>query len=152
MNGTTPQDTGLLRLAAENYEEMKADAAARAPLEACGLVAGAGGQTLKVFPVRNVLQSQVRFRMDPQEQWQVFKEIEERTWELLAIYHSHPSGPEGISAIDIAESYYPDVVHIVWFPAKGEWRCRGYRIHSGHATEIQIERIERGKRPPCKSQ
>jgi len=140
MDGVRSQPPGILRLAHELLEKMEADAASRAPLEACGLVAGRDGQALEVFPITNALHSPVRFRMDPQEQWQAFKEIDERSWELLAIYHSHPSGPAGLSAMDIAESYYPDVIHIVWFKEARRWRCRGYTIQAGKAMEVEIER------------
>jgi proteasome lid subunit RPN8/RPN11 len=126
-------------MAHEQLEKMRADAAARFPQEACGLVAGVERRALEVFAISNVLNSPLRFRMDPQEQWQVFKEIDERSWELLAIYHSHPSGPAGLSAIDIAEAYYPDVVHIVWFKDAGEWLYRAFTLQSGLPSEIRLE-------------
>jgi proteasome lid subunit RPN8/RPN11 len=132
----------MLKLSYEQVEMMKADVTARVPQEACGLVAGKKGQAVKVFPISNVLNSPVRFRMNPQEQLKAFNEIDERSWELQAIYHSHPAGPAGLSTIDIAEAYYPDVIHILWFREAGEWRFRGYTIQSGNATEIQLELVQ----------
>lgn len=130
-----------IRLDLKHVKEMEADVVARAPQEACGLIAGREGQAEKVFSIKNVLNSPVRFLMDPQEQWQAFKEIDERAWDLLAIYHSHPAGPAGLSTVDIAESYYPEVAHIVWFKESGGWRYRGYSLQAGKVAEIQIELV-----------
>jgi proteasome lid subunit RPN8/RPN11 len=129
----------MLRLTQQQVEQMKADVASRFPQEACGLVGGREGQAFEIFPVTNVLHSPARFRMDPQEQWQVFQKIDDHGWDLLAIYHSHPAGPAGLSATDIAEAFYPEVIHLVWFQIAGEWQFRGYFLHSGDVSEIRIE-------------
>jgi proteasome lid subunit RPN8/RPN11 len=118
---------------------MEADVAARAPQEACGLVAGEGQRSVQVFPVTNVLHSRVRFQMDPEEQWAAFQAMEARSLELLAIYHSHPGGPAAPSPLDVAQAAYPGVIHLIWSLAQGEWTCRGYQIEGGLVVEIGIK-------------
>ncbi len=86
---------------------------AHVPLEACGLLAGRNGSVKKVLPVRNQAQSPVRFVMDPYEQLQAFEWIDSQELELVGIFHSHPAGPETVSATDIREAAY-EVVHLVW--------------------------------------
>jgi [CysO sulfur-carrier protein]-S-L-cysteine hydrolase len=109
-----------------------------APEEACGLVAGVEGRSVEVFPVENALHSEVRYRMEPREQLKAMLTIEENGWEIAAIYHSHPFGPEGPSMTDIEEAAYTGVIHLIWNQQGGGWSCRGYSIEGGTAREIEI--------------
>lgn len=110
----------------------------RVPEEACGLIGGLDSHALEVFPTTNVLHSPVRYRVDPREQLEIFQLIDERDWELLAIYHSHPEGPARPSATDIKEAFYPEAVHLIWFRSEGEWICMGFLIQEGNVTEVPI--------------
>ncbi len=84
------------------------------PREACGLLGGRGEQVFEVRALRNVDASpSTRYSIDPEEQWRTFCDFEQRGWELVGIYHSHPAGPSHPSATDIAESYYPDAVYLI---------------------------------------
>lgn len=118
---------------------MAAHAEARAPLEACGLLAGRGEKVTAVIEVANRAQSEVRFEMDPIEQLNAFEWIENEGLELLGIFHSHPAGPETVSPADIAEAAYP-VVHVVISRAAGIWKARGFWIEGKtfHETPLQI--------------
>jgi proteasome lid subunit RPN8/RPN11 len=129
-----------LRIPAPLWDAMQADVQARSPEEACGLVAGSGSQPQNVIPIANILHSPVRYRMDPQAQIDAFLALENQGQELLAIYHSHPAGPETPSPTDIAEAYYPDSLYLIWSPAAAGWRCRGFQIVRGAVTEIDVVR------------
>ena len=128
----------FLQLSPQLREQMVADVSTRAPLEACGLIAGRGNTCLAVYPLSNILQSPTRYQIDPQEQFQTFQLIEENGWDLLAIYHSHPLGPASLSPSDIAEAFYPQAVYLVWYPNEGAWNCRGFRVHRQSIEEISI--------------
>ena len=117
---------------------MQADVEKQLPLEACGLVGGKDGRSEVVIPVANALASPVRFRMDPMEQLAALQQIEDQGWELLAIYHSHPSGPDSPSATDVAEAAYPEAVNIIWYRENGAWRCRGFLIDQDRVEEIRF--------------
>jgi proteasome lid subunit RPN8/RPN11 len=117
---------------------MHTDVCSRAPEEACGIVAGKAGRVLKVYPATNALHSLVRYQLDPEEQLEIFNEIDQFGWELLGIYHSHPNGPNYPSATDIQEAYYPDSVYIIWAQSGGQWDYEGYHIRNGKFTEIPI--------------
>lgn len=131
-----------IQLTREQFDIMRADVALRFPEEACGLVAGLAGRVQSVSPVTNILRSPVRYRMDPHEQLHFFKTIEENRWELTAIYHSHPNGPEKPSRTDIDECYYPDVIQLIWFKKLSDWSCKGYYIQSGLVTPVEVEILE----------
>lgn len=117
---------------------MRDDVNKRAPEEACGLLAGVNGQATAVFPLTNVLHSQVRYRLAPEDQWHIFQFIEKRDWELLAIYHSHPQGPSVPSSTDIAEAYYPGVIHLIWSRSANQWRCLGFQIQGDNFSQVAI--------------
>ncbi len=113
--------------------------AAEAPLEACGLVAGQERQSLAVFPVTNELHSPTAYRFAPQEQLDLFLRLEKEGWDLLAIYHSHPAGPQMPSQTDVAQAAYPDSVYLIWSKIDADWQCRGFIIETGQVTEIPIK-------------
>lgn len=133
----TNPNSGLW-LSSVQWEQMHADVNHRAPEEACGLLAGQGNQTFQVIPVTNELHSSVQFRMEPVEQLRAFQQIEELGLELLGIYHSHPHGPDEPSFTDIAQAYYPDVIHLIWSRESGEWTCKGFRIQNGSIKEVSL--------------
>lgn len=117
---------------------MRADVLARLPEEACGLVGGRQGCARQVYPVENTLHSPTRYRLEPQEQIRVFLSLEKLGWELLAIYHSHPAGPDHPSPTDLAEASYPESIYLIWYPRDGDWACRGFILQEGQFTEIPI--------------
>ena len=108
------------------------------PNESCGLIAGKGHSSVKVFPILNILQSPVRYQMDPEKQIRALIEIEDEGLDLLAIYHSHPNGPAVPSPPDIAEAMYPDSVYLIFSPGKKKWISRGFIINREDVREVQI--------------
>ncbi len=107
-----------LFISASLLSKMRQECLAAMPEEGCGLLAGLilpeGYQVLKVLPMVNSIHSASRYRMDPQEQYKRFNEIDSMGLELVGIYHSHPTGLPYPSLIDITESFYPDVVYLIW--------------------------------------
>lgn len=138
MDNLNNQQLECLWLTSEQHDLMYADVNSRAPEEACGMLAGKDGHVLKVFPATNVLHSQVRYRIEPKEQLDIFNQIEQRGWDLLAIYHSHPKGPSHPSKTDIQESYYPEAIYIIWAQTGGTWNHRGFLIQDGKFREVPI--------------
>jgi len=112
-----------------------------APLEACGLLAGKNERVEKVLFVQNQAQSPVRFVMDPIQQLKAFDWIDDNGLELLAIFHSHPAGPETASPTDIAEASY-NVVHIICSQKSSEWKLRGFWIEDGNSAEVTLQIVE----------
>lgn len=110
-----------------------------APEEACGLIAGLEHVATEVIPITNILHSPVRYRMHPQEQLEAFNHVETHGWELLGIYHSHPTGPAFPSAKDVAEAAYPGVIHLIWSRSNGAWQCRGFIMEEDQVQEVTLE-------------
>ena len=133
--------TTEIRLSKTHWNQMLADVLERAPEEACGLLGGVNGHSQAVYPIENIKHSPVQFLMDPQEQLRVFQDFDDRDWDLLAIYHSHPQGPDHPSQTDLQEAAYPEAVNLIWSRRSGEWRCSGFLIDKFDYQEIKIRII-----------
>ena len=137
-----------LEMTRQHWEQMRGDAELKMPNEACGLLAGSANQgsykATLVFPTVNILHSPVRYRLDPQEQLDVFIQLEERGLELVGIYHSHPMGPDEPSPTDISEAYYPESVYLIWSRYTGQWKSRGFLIQEGVVREVPVSVVEEG--------
>lgn len=122
-------------LSAGHRDALLAHARDGMPQEICGLIASENGRVCKLYPVPNIAKRpRVSYYMDPEVQLQAFDDIDANGWELLAIYHSHPYGPDVPSRSDIAQSYYPDTVYVIISPPS----VRGFYIREGDYQEVSI--------------
>lgn len=113
------------------------------PDEACGLVGGTYEDVRTLYLVTNILHSPSRFKMDPQEQVNALLSIEEKGETLLAIYHSHPTGPQGMSSTDTEEHAYPEAAQLIFTPHSDTWKCSAFRIISEKWEEIDVRVVKR---------
>lgn len=124
-------------------DEMIQHARDGAPHEVCGVLAGEDGRFSSVYPARNIAENPaVTYQMDPKEQLQIFKEVEERGWELAGIYHSHPASPARPSATDMRLAFYPEAVYfIVSLMQPDKPLVRAFRLdqEAGTTTELDVE-------------
>ena len=127
-----------LNLRRKDWVLMRTHVQAHAPLEACGLLAGKNNRVEKVLLIENQAKSRVKFRMDPKEQLKAFTWIDSNGLDLVGIFHSHPAGPEIVSATDVAEAAYA-VMQIVWSRTKGNWIARGFWIENRQVTEVKLK-------------
>ena len=136
-------ETLRLILSKPDYELIREHVRAEWPNEACGLLAGEGGNVQRVYLVENKLHNPRAYEMDPVEQVRVLLEIEAAGWELSGIFHSHPSGPPFPSATDVAQAYYPDSVYLIFASdPQGEWQGRAFRIQSEHVEEVALQVVD----------
>jgi proteasome lid subunit RPN8/RPN11 len=134
-----------LTLTQSQVEEMIAHAQAEAPLEACGLLGGKNGRGLRVYPAVNALRSRTRYLIRPADLLAALTAMEAQGWgpDPLAIYHSHPHGPETPSEIDIAESHYPDSIYIIIAHLdREEPSLRGFRIAEGQVNNVVLRIVK----------
>lgn len=121
--------------------EMVEHARASLPDEACGLVAGKDGRAVRLFPMRNVDRSPSTYRLDPAEQLAVFDAIEREGFDLLAIYHSHPTTSAEPSDLDRRLALYPEARYVIVSLADADRPVvRAFRILDGRVEEEAIER------------
>ena len=71
------------------------------PNECCGIVAGTGDRSAKVYPVTNTARSPKRYLMDAQEQLNAMLDARDNSWDILGLYHSHPRSAAYPSYTDV---------------------------------------------------
>ena len=129
-------------------EEMLEHLRSAFPAEGCGLLAGKDETALGVYPIRNADNSPVHYTLDPKEQLAAMDAIEDRDWDLLAIFHSHTRTRPFPSATDvemaqIAQAFYPDALYVIASLARWERpETRAFRMVGRDVTEVPIEITE----------
>ena len=134
-----------LLLTRSQVERMITQARAEAPLEACGLLGGKNGRVLRVYPATNALYSATRYVVQPDDLLVALEDIAAQGWgpEPLAIYHSHPHGPEMPSETDVAESSYPRSVYIIIAHLDRQRPAvHGFHIVQGQVSEVELKIVQ----------
>lgn len=128
----------MITLPQEFAQEMIAQAKEEAPYEACGVIAGQEGRAVKLYQTANADHSKRTYRLEPEEQYKIFIEMEEKGWELWGIYHSHPTIPAYPSARDIEQAYFPEALYLIVSLAQEEAEIKGFRIVGGEVREEEL--------------
>jgi len=89
----------MIKIRRRDLENVLSHCSDENPIEACGILAGtikasSEGrikEVLKVYHCRNELNSPTEYRIDAEEQFKVFSEIDAIELDLLGFYHSHVS-------------------------------------------------------------
>ncbi|MGH2448998.1 MAG: Mov34/MPN/PAD-1 family protein [Chloroflexota bacterium] len=109
------------------------------PNEACGLLAARAGIATEYYGIANVEASPVRYRMEPKEQLDAMLDMDERGFDLGAIYHSHTHTPAYPSTTDIRLASYPEPLYIIVSLARpSDPELRGFRIVDGQVEEVPL--------------
>jgi proteasome lid subunit RPN8/RPN11 len=90
------------------------------------------------YPVRNRLQSTTSFLMEPMEQLAAMEKIDGLGREIMAIVHSHPTGPRYPSATDLKENNYPGVHHFIWSFNGMDWYLAAFDLENEAYSELQV--------------
>jgi [CysO sulfur-carrier protein]-S-L-cysteine hydrolase len=123
------------------YDAIVAHARRDHPDEACGVVAGpAGSDTATRFiPMANAERSPTFYRFDSMEQFQVWKEMDERDEEPVVIYHSHTATEAYPSRTDISLASEPGAHYVLVSTREADTvEFRSFRIVDGVVTEEEV--------------
>jgi len=118
----------MLRIPKTIIHEMVDHALREAPLECCGILAGKGKTVSRKYEMRNADKSRISYLMAPEEQLEVFTEIEKERLDMMAIYRSHPNTTPFPSKRDVRLAFYPDVAYVIISLKDGETAVKGFRI------------------------
>jgi len=108
------------------------------PNEACGILAGRGGEVSRLFKMRNVESSPVSYLMDSKEQFEVMKQVRDDGLSIVALFHSHPASPAYPSAKDVALAFYEDSGYVIVSLSEREPMVKAFSIINGVVEEIEI--------------
>jgi proteasome lid subunit RPN8/RPN11 len=85
-------------------DEMIEHSRTERPNEACGILALSDEAVVACYPMTNVAASPVRYSLDSKEQLQMYRELEEKGWELGGLFHSHTRTEAYPSPTDVREA------------------------------------------------
>lgn len=123
----------MIELSRTAYDEIAYQAYDGGDRETCGLLAGEYGEertvVTDVYPAENAAETpQIRYSIDPEEQFELTEAIEDAGLEIAGFYHSHPAGPTHPSETDAARATWPDFSYVIvaldGYPYVGSWRWR----------------------------
>ena len=121
------------------FKEIVEHALREFPNECCGLIASEADVPVRVFPMMNADASPATYRLDGMEQLKAFDELDERGWELWAIYHSHTHSDAYPSETDTRLAFYPDTRYLVLsLQDRSVPVMRSFWIRDGQITEEEL--------------
>ena len=131
-----------LTLTESQASSMIAHAQHALPNEACGLLGGKSGHVSTVYPGTNSEHSPTRYLLDPIDQFNAMKTIDQSGEDLIGIFHSHPKGVAIPSEIDITQAYYPKATYVILARHnEKDWYMRAYYLVEGQINEVKIRSL-----------
>ncbi|MEO8323037.1 MAG: M67 family metallopeptidase [Actinomycetota bacterium] len=126
-------------------DEMAAHCLEGRPNEACGLIASRNGEVVHIYKMANASASPVRYALEPKEQLEVDRDLDDRGWEMGGIFHSHTRTEAYPSPTDVREARV-DVPFVIVSLASEPATIRAFRIlkespsaDRGEIEEMQVE-------------
>src|SRR5579872_3904941 len=130
----------LVRIERRVFDLLLAEARANPDIECCGLLAGRDAVISAILPATNALQSAKAYEIAPEELFALFRRMRSEEWEHLGIYHSHPTGENSPSPLDLERAFYPAAAYLIICPHPAASRpIRVFRIIEGRARELSLE-------------
>ncbi|MDR2080476.1 MAG: M67 family metallopeptidase [Campylobacteraceae bacterium] len=129
----------MIKIPENIYEAMIKHAQSKAPIEACGYLAGVGSKVKAVYEMTNIDNSEEHFSFDPKEQFEAFKDANKSGLRLIACYHSHPATPARPSQEDIRLAYDPNISYIIISLAQDAPELKSFKIKNGEVTKEEVE-------------
>ncbi len=134
------------------YDDVVYHAYGGGEAEVCGVLAGTRGTdgepsvVTRTYRAENVAETpEIRYLIDPEEQFELMETVEEDGLDLVGFYHSHPIGPTEPSETDAARATWPDRSYVICaldgYPFVGSWRWKG--DEGGFEQETVVVRSER---------
>ncbi len=119
--------------------QIAAQAAAAAPREACGLLAGQGEHISLALPIRNSASSPMtHFQLAASEQIKALKTIDAAGLTWIGVYHSHPASPPIPSPADIAATKDYRLLHLIVSLERAKPRLKLWRIEGEGVEPLEL--------------
>lgn len=127
-------------------ERLKAHARESCPRECCGVLLGRLGHVVAMRAAANLAESPDRFDLDPRAHVAAIRDTRGTDIGVVGFYHSHPHSAPVPSERDLAESTYPEALHVIVgdpFAAVVEIRAYYLRGDGYQEAELQVRGDER---------
>jgi len=130
----------MLRIQTTVVKSIMAHVKKEAPLEACGYLAEKGGIVIRHFELTNMNASEVKYSMDPAEQFAEVRRMRAAELNLRATYHSHPRTPARPSAEDLRFAYDADLSYVI--VSLIDYSMKSYKIKNGMFEKEEMEIVD----------
>lgn len=131
-----------LRLAKGAIEELYKHSESNLPLEAAALLFGHVEKksiiVTTISLIDNVAQSSASFEVDPEEEYRLILEAEERGEEMVCIFHSHPA-PTAPSSSDVRNMKLNPVIWLIASKITGQWESRAFVLDNDQIVEVALD-------------
>ena len=128
-----------LVLPAGMREEIVAHSRELAPRECCGVIVGPAGEATELRRLTNLEAGVDRYLVDDAELYALSRENDERGWDFVVIYHSHPVSVAFPSATDRELAFWEDAVYVICSLEQPDAPVlRGFRIIQDEVTEVEL--------------
>lgn len=132
-----------LLISCPNLKKVEADARARAPIEACGILVGkerkSNFEVLDVVSASNVLNSPTRFEIGPEELYRVIKDAEAKDFDVIGFYHSHLGYGAGPSVVDLDHmKFLPNLVWLICDISAEGAKFKTFSMRGGKLAELEL--------------
>lgn len=123
----------MIEFSRGTYDDIVYHAYAGGDEEVCGVLAGEYGEdesrVVETREAENAAETpQIRYLIDPEQQFEITESIEDDGLEVVGFYHSHPTGPTHPSETDRDRATWPDRSYVICaldgYPFLGSWRFR----------------------------
>jgi proteasome lid subunit RPN8/RPN11 len=129
----------MLKLEKRLAEEIIDHARREAPNECCGLLAGKDGSVLQLYRCDSAEKSPYRYYVDPKDQIRIMRELDQKGWDLIGIYHSHTHTEAFPSKTDVELAFYPEALYFIVSLEKPEVPViRAFWINDGAVREEEV--------------
>lgn len=129
-----------MKIAQALIDEMVAHAREDLPNECCGMIGGVDGEATSVLRVENSAATPLRYEMDPQEQYNALRTIEDAGAELLGIYHSHTKSAAYPSQTDVNQAVaWPEQVYVIVSLAEEEADVKAFHLKDLKIADVELD-------------
>jgi proteasome lid subunit RPN8/RPN11 len=135
----------VLTISQDLHDQIVEHARRDHPDEACGILAGPAGSDRpeRFIAMTNAARSPTFYQFDSTEQFQVWKQMDDRDEEPVVIYHSHTATGAYPSRTDVAYASEPGAHYVLVSTRDPETaEFRSYRILDGQITEEPVRVVE----------
>ena len=131
----------VLRLSETDLNNLHTHAEQSLPLEAAALLFGRVQDNDVVVNhvelVQNIAESKTSFSVDPEVEYKLLVEAEERGEDLVGIFHSHPAPPKPSSS-DLRNMRLNPVVWVISSKLTGCWISRAFILDEDNLKEVGL--------------
>lgn len=131
----------VLRLSKNDLNNLHTHAEQSLPLEAAALLFGRVQDSDVVVShielVPNIAKSKTSFSVDPETEYRLLVEAEERGEDLVGIFHSHPAPPKP-SASDLRNMRLNPVVWVISSKLTGCWMSYAFILDEDNLNKVKM--------------